>query len=158
MAVPLPVSTGEHVLAWGETGTRAYAAHNPAVAVKYIKNVLDQYERDGLAFQRYLRKTQRGAGDDILANNCSPLVGLYRNLYGIQPRWDRLYLEPHLTPELDGTRLKYWLRGQSYEIALRMGDYRVAVDGFALRSGAPFAWGVSGDRARFHHDRGSSRR
>ena len=151
---PFPVyENGDIFLAWGETGTRAYAAHHPAVAVKYIKNVLDQYERDGLAFQRYLRKSQRGAGDDILANNCSPVVGLYRNIYGIQPKWNRLYLEPHLTAELDGTLLKYWLRGQLYEVALRVGDYQIAVDGFALRSGAPFALAVGRDSAKYFHDR-----
>ena len=149
---PFPVyENGDIFLAWGETGTRAYAAYNPSLAVKYIKRVLDQYERDGLAFQRYLRKTQRGAGDDILANNCSPLVGLYRNIYGLQPKWNRLYLEPHLTPDLDGTVLKYWLRGQVYEVALRVGDYRIAVDGFALRSRTPFAVGVGGDHARYFH-------
>ena len=151
---PFPVyENGDIFLAWGETGTRAYAAHHPAVAVKYIENVLDQYERDGLAFQRYLRKSQRGAGDDILANNCSPVVGLYRNIYGIQPKWNRLYLEPHLTAELDGTLLKYWLRGQLYEVALRVGDYQIAVDGFALRSGAPFALAVGRDSAKYFHGR-----
>jgi hypothetical protein len=149
---PFPVyENGDIFLAWGETGTRAYAPHDPAVAVKYIKNVLDQYERDGLAFQRYLRKTQTGAGDDILANNCSIIVGLYRNIYGIQPKWNRLFLEPHLTPELNGTVLKYWLRDQSYEIALDVNDYRITVDGFALRSGAPFALAVDRNTARYFH-------
>lgn len=153
---PFPIyENGDIFLAWGETGTRAYAAHNPAVAVKYIKNVLDQYERDGLAFQRYLRKSQRGAGDDILANNCSPVVGLYRNIYGIQPKWNRLYLDPHLIAKLDGTLLKYWLRGQSYEVALSVGDYRIAVDGFGLHSGEPFALAVGRDSARYFHGRSS---
>jgi hypothetical protein len=151
---PFPIyENGDIFLAWGETGTRAYAAHNPAVAVKYIKNILEQYEHDGLAFQRYLRKTQAGAGDDILANNCSTVVGLYRNIYGVQPRWNRLLLDPHLTAELNGTLLRYWLRGQSYEIALSMDDYQIAVDGFALRSGGPFALAVDGDRAEYFHGR-----
>jgi hypothetical protein len=151
---PFPVyENGDLFLAWGETGTRAYAAHNPAVAVKYIQNVLDQYERDGLAFQRYLRKTQTGAGNDILANNASTIVGLYRNIYGIQPKWNRLYLEPHLTPELNGTVLKYSLRDQSYEIALHTNDYRIAVDGFALRASTPFALAVDRDTARYFHGR-----
>jgi len=78
--------------------------------VRCVKNVLNQYAKDGLAFQRYLRKTQTGEGNDILSNMASPLVGLYRNIYGIQPKWNRLYLEPHLTPELGGTTLNYWLR------------------------------------------------
>jgi hypothetical protein len=151
---PFPVyENGDIFLAWGETGTRAYAAHHPAVALKYVRNVLAQYERDGLAFQRYLRKTQAGAGDDILANNCSIIVGLYRNIYGIQPKWNRLYLEPHLTPELNGTVLKYWLRDQSYEIALAVDNYQVTTDGFSLRSASPFALDVRHNTAKFFHGR-----
>ncbi len=151
---PFPVyENGDLFLAWGETGIRAYAAHDPAVAVKYIKHVLDQYERDGLAFQRYLRQSQRGAGDDILANNCSAVVGLYRDIYGIQPKWNRLYLEPHLIAGLDGTLLKYWLRGQSYAVALSLGDYRLAAEGFSLRSSKPFALAVGRDRAVYYHGR-----
>jgi len=151
---PFPVyENGDIFLAWGETGTRAYAAHNPEVALKYVRNILDQYERDGLAFQRYLRKTQTGAGDDILANNGSTIVGLYRNIYGIQPKWNRLYLEPHLTPELNGTRLNYWLRDQSYKIALAVDNYRVTSDGFSLRSASPFALAVDRNTASFFHGR-----
>jgi len=153
--LPFPVyENGDIFLAWGETGTRAYANHNPAIAVKYIKNVLDQYERDGLACQRYLRRTQRGEGTDILANNCSPVVGLYRNLYGIQPKWNRLFLDPHLTPELNGTQVKYGLRGQSYVIDLSLSDYRVAVEGFVLRGRGPFA--VKGGQARADYFYGAS--
>jgi hypothetical protein len=141
---PFPTyENGDLFLAWGETAIRAYAAYRPGVAVQVIRNVLDQYERDGLACQRYSRKTQRGEGSDILANNCSPIVGLYRNLYGIQPKWNRLYLEPHLIPELNGTQLKYWLRGQSYTIDLRLDDYRVAVDEVAVASRDPFAVNIT---------------
>ena len=137
---PFPsYENGDIFLAWGELGTRAYARHDPAIALKYVKNVLQQYAKDGLSFQRYLRRSQAGAGDDILANNCSVVVGLYRNLYGVQPRHDRLYLEPHLTPELDGTKLKYQLRGQEYQIALNLGDYAVSVDAFTVRAHEPFS-------------------
>ncbi len=151
---PFPnYENGDIFLAWGETGTRAYAGYQPAVAIKYIQNVLNQYERDGLAFQRYLRTNQTGAGGDILANNCSPVVGLYRNIYGLQPRWNRLYLEPHLTRELAGTRLNYWLRDQDYRVALNPADYRVSVDGFTLRDSTPFGLAVQRDRAAFFHRR-----
>ncbi len=147
---PFPnYENGDLFLAWGETGTRAYARFKPAIAVKYIKNALDQYERDGLAFQRYLRKTQQGAGNDILANNCSPVVGLYRNIYGVQPKWNRLFLEPHLTPELNGTQLKYRLRGQTYTIDLNMDDYRVAANGWALRGHQPFAVNLGATQADY---------
>ncbi len=142
---PFPTyENGDLFLAWGEVGTRAYAKHDPRIAVKYIRNVLDRYERDGLAFQRYYRKSQSGAGDDILSNNANPVVGLYRNIYGLQPKHDRLYLEPHLTPELNGTQLKYWLRGKVFRIDLSVDDYAVAVDGFTVRDPKPFAVNVSG--------------
>lgn len=140
---------GDLFLAWGELGTRAYAVQDPAVALKYVKNVLAQYARDGLAFQRYLRQTQTGAGNDILANNCSIVVGLYRNLYGIQPRHNRLFLEPHLVPELNGTRLKYSLRGQSYLIDLSTEGCQMTVEDFAVRATQPFALKASGNRAEY---------
>jgi hypothetical protein len=155
---PFPsYENGDIFLAWGELGTRAYVRHDPAIAVKYVKNVLQQYAKDGLSYQRYLRRSQAGAGDDILANNCSVVVGLYRNIYGVQPRHDRLYLEPHLVPELNGTRLKYQLRGQEYEIALNVDDYAVSVDGFTVQSREPLAIRKVGDtREYFHREMGAS--
>jgi len=147
---PFPTyENGDLFLAWGELGTRAYAAHDPALALRYVKNVLAQYAKDGLACQRYLRKTQTGAGHDILANNCSMVVGLYRNIYGVQPRFNRLYLEPHLAPELNGTRLRYWLRGQLYLIDLSTEACRMAVDDFAVRDTRPFALNAKGDTAEY---------
>ena len=65
---PFPkYENGDLFLAWGELGTRAYAAQNPAVALKYVKNVLAQYTKDGLAFQRYLRRSQLGHGTSQFA-------------------------------------------------------------------------------------------
>jgi len=136
---PFPrYENGDLFLAWGELGTRAYASHNPGLALKYVTNVLAQYAKDGLAFQRYLRHSQKGEGRDILANNCSIIVGLYRNLYGLQPKYNRLYLEPHLTPELDGTGLHYWLRGKTYHLELSVNDYAASVDNFTVRARQPF--------------------
>jgi hypothetical protein len=113
---PFPrYENGDIFMAWAELGIRCYAGYRPAVAMKYIKNVLERYSKDGLAFQRYLRKDQTGAGDDILANNCSAVVGLYRDIYGIQPKHDRLFLDPHLTTELNGTVAK--LRGLSFQLS-----------------------------------------
>ena len=73
---PFPAyENGDIFLSWGEVATCAYVQYDPSLAVRYVKNVLDQYEKDGLAFQRYLRKTQRGAGNDILSGNALPVVG-----------------------------------------------------------------------------------
>jgi hypothetical protein len=147
---PFPTyENGDLFLAWGELGTRAYAAHQPAVALKYVRSVLAQYARDGLAFQRYLRRSQTGAGADILANNCSIIVGLYRNLCGVQPKHNRLYLEPHLPAELEGTQLKFLLRGQTWVIAPHTNGCRVAVDGVAVRNTKPFAVNVTGEALEY---------
>jgi hypothetical protein len=140
---------GDIFLSWGELAARAYAKTKPEVAVKYIRNILAKYEEDGLSFQRYLRSSQRGAGEDILAGNCMPVVGLYRDIYGIQPKHNRLYLEPHLTAELDGTRLRYQLRGQSYVIDLSTAGSRMAVDDFAVVAAEPFALNAQGDIVEF---------
>ena len=141
---PFPsYENGDLFLAWGELGTRCYVPSNPGVALKYVKNVLTQYMKDGLAFQRYLRRSQTGEGKDILANNCSTIVGLYRNIYGLQPKYNRLYLEPHLTPELNGTHLEYSLRGKHYRLDLSVDDYALAVDNFTVRSPKAFAINVN---------------
>lgn len=140
---PFPsYENGDLFLAWGELGTRSYAQYKPEVALKYVNKVLEQYGKDGLAFQRYLRSSQMGRGNDILANNSSIIVGLYRNVYGVQPKFNRLYLEPHLTPELNGTRLKYWLRGKWYQIDLALDACAIGVDRFVVTAPAPFALGL----------------
>jgi hypothetical protein len=140
---------GDIFLSWGELAVRAYAKSQPEIAVKYIKNVLEKYEADGLSFQRYQRKSQRGAGEDILAGNCMTVVGLYRDIYGIQPKHNRLYLEPHLTAELDGTRLRCNLRKQLYVIDLSARSSRMTVEDFAVQDAGPFALNVKGDTAEF---------
>ena len=79
--------------------------------MSYVNRLLNQYNLDGLSYQRYLRASQTGTGNDILAGNSMTVVGLYRDIYGIHPQWDRLLLDPHLTSELAGTQLSYPLRG-----------------------------------------------
>ncbi len=129
---------GDLFLSWGELGVRAYAAYDPALALKYVKKTLARYAEDGLSFQRYLRTPQSGAGDDILAGNCMSIVGLYRDIYGIQPKPNRLYLEPRLTGELNGTKLRYQLRDHLYELDLSTGSYAVTANGCTLRDTRPF--------------------
>ena len=149
---PFPnYENGDIFLAWGEVGIRAYQDYNPAIPLKYIKNVLQQYEKDGLAFQRYTRKEQKGVGSDILANNCLPVVGLYRDIYGIQPQYNRLYLDPHLTAELNGTKVKYHLRGQHYLVQLSVGKYAVTVNQFTVRSITSFGINSSENSVTFYN-------
>lgn len=146
---PFPAyENGDLFLAWGEIGARAYAGYKPEIALKYIRNVLQKYRQDGLAYQRYLRADQNGAGDDILANNLQPVTGLFRNIYGIQPKYNRLYLEPHCTPELYGTVLNYTLRGQRYQIGLAE-NLSIAANGFTLDQRGPFGMSIAGNTLEF---------
>jgi hypothetical protein len=136
---PFPgYENGDLFLSWGEVGIRAYAAYDPALALKYVKKTLARYQEDGLSFQRYLRGSQSGAGDDILAGNCMPIVGLYRDIYGLRPKPNRLYLEPHLTGELNGTQLHYQLRGRPYVIDLGTDGCAVTSGACTLRGSPPF--------------------
>ena len=67
-----------------------------------------------------------------------PIVGLYRDIYGVQPKANRLYLEPHLTGELNGTELRYTLRGRQYVIDLGTNGCAVDAGGRTLRDSPPF--------------------
>ncbi|MBI3004783.1 MAG: hypothetical protein HYY49_05140 [Ignavibacteriales bacterium] len=147
---PFPnYENGDIFLAWGEVGVRAYASHDPRIAVKYIDRLLAKYREDGLAFQRYSRLTQKGLGDDILANNCLTIVGLFRNICGIQPKHNRLSLDPHITKDLAGTIIKYIWRGQSYAIHLLNDGCEVSVQCFTLRSSKPFAVKEEGGKLEY---------
>jgi len=147
---PFPnYENGDIFLSWGELGVRAYASYNPEIALKYIQNTLNRYDEDGLSFQRYLRASQQGAGDDILAGNCMPIVGLYRDIYGIQPQPNRLYLEPHLTASLDGTELRYELRGVHYTIGLKANSNSISAGDCTMSDSRPFAVNSDGDRIEY---------
>lgn len=147
---PFPkYENGDIFMSWGELGIRAYAAYDPATALKYVKKTLARYDADGLSYQRYERKSQAGAGDDILAGNCMTIVGLYRDIYGIQPQPNRLYLEPHLTGALNGTRLRYQLRGREYLIDLNTARYGITAAGCTLRDNAPFGMNASAAGLQF---------
>jgi hypothetical protein len=117
---------GDIFLSWGAVAVKAYASYNPALAIKYVKNVLAQYATDGLAFQRYGRAKQDGLGDDILSGNSLSVVGLYQAIYGINPKYNRFYLDPHITSELAGTELKYKYRDQTLHLKLNLDQFTVS--------------------------------
>jgi hypothetical protein len=151
---PFPnYENGDIFLGWGETGVRAYQNYDPSIPIRYIRNVLTQYEKDGLAFQRYDRLKGEGQGHDILANNALAVVGLYRDTYGIQPKYNRLYLRPHMTEELNGTRIKYWLRGDNYMLDLSVNNYLISVDSFNVRSSVDF--GMNANKNQLAYFNGS---
>lgn len=153
---PFPnYENGDLFLAWAELGTRCYVPTHPEIALKYIRNVIRQYEINGLAYQRYKRQSQIGVGNDILSNNIMAIVGLYRNIYGIRPQYNRLYLDPHLTKELSGTIVKYWLRNQNYIIDLSTEVYSIKMDSFLVSNNHPFAVNCSRNKLEYFNGNNS---
>ena len=119
---------------------KAYADYKPALALKYVRNVMDRHSKDGLAFQRYGRVKQDGLGDDILSGNSLSVVGLYQAIYGINPLYNRFYLNPHITTELAGTALKYNFRGRQLTISLNMNRYAVSNKKYKIISNKHFGF------------------
>lgn len=138
---PFPnYENGDIFLSWGSIAVEAYANYKPELALKYIDNVLNQYEKDGLAFQRYGRVKQDGLGDDILSGNSLALIGLYKAIYGINPQYNRLYLNPHITEKLSGTQLFYNFRKEKLTIELAANAYSISNGQFKVTSKRDFGF------------------
>lgn len=152
---PFPkYENGDIFPTWGYLGVRAYAKYDKNLALKYVRNILEQYKKDGLSSQRYSRTTQLGLGDDILAGICTSVTALYRDIYGIRPQWNRMGLEPHMIASLNGTKFSYVLRGTIYHVELREDDYQLSSDGFSVRSNSAFGAMKKGDVLCFYpHNR-----
>jgi len=144
---PFPrYENGDIFPTWGYLGIRAYAGYDKGIAVKYIKNILAQYNKDGLSSQRYSRTTQKGLGEDILAGISTSTTALYRDIYGIRPKWNRMGLEPNMMGELDGTVFKYNLRDTLYELRLSTGNYKMSTDKFSVSSKEAFGASLKGSQ------------
>lgn len=153
---PFPsYENGDLFLSWGSVAVKAYADYNPALALKYVKNVLEQYSKDGLAFQRYAREKQDGQGDDILSGNSLSIVGLYQAIYGINPMYNRFYLEPHITPELAGTALNYNFRGKKLIINLDNDSYSVSDHKFKVTSSKSFGFNSTKNQLTYFNGSGA---
>ena len=139
---PFPrYENGDIFPTWGYLGVRAYAGYDKLIALKYIRNILEQYKEDGLSSQRYSRQTQKGLGDDILAGISTTITALYRDIYGIRPKWNRMGLEPHMVAELNGTKFSYNLRDTVYNVELSAKHYTLSTAQFSIAS--DFAFGAS---------------
>ena len=136
---PFPkYENGDIFPTWGYMGVRAYAGYDRAIALKYIRNILEQYNKDGLSSQRYSRQTQNGLGDDILAGISTTVTALYRDIYGIRPKWNRMGLEPNMTADLDGTKFTYNLRDTVYNVELSTNRYLLSTKDFSVSSDVAF--------------------
>jgi hypothetical protein len=120
------------------------------IALKYIKNILLQYNNDGLSSQRYSRVTQKGIGEDILAGISTTITALYRDIYGIRPKWNRMGLEPSMLNELNGTEFKYSLRDTVYNISLRENSYQITTKDFSAKSSNSFGVNMSGNTLHYY--------
>jgi hypothetical protein len=138
---PFPnYENGDIFLSWGSVAVKAYASYKPELALKYVKNVLAQYSKDGLAFQRYGRVKQDGRGDDILSGNSLAIVGLYDAIYGINPLYNRFYLNPHITSELAGTQVRYNYRNENLKVDLAVNNYSVSNKQFKIADKKDFGF------------------
>ncbi|HUZ61885.1 MAG TPA: hypothetical protein VMU83_24115 [Hanamia sp.] len=147
---PFPYyENGDIFLSWGSVAIQAYASWKPALALQYVKNVLEQYSKDGLAFQRYSRKDQTGQGDDILSGNSLAIVGLYHSIYGFHPMYNRFYLDPHITGEISGSRLFYNYRGERLTIGLDASLYSVSNKRFTISSKDDFGFFSTGNTVMY---------
>lgn len=147
---PFPnYENGDIFLSWGSIAVQAYADYKPELALKYVENVLSQHSKDGLAFQRYGRTKQDGLGDDILSGNSLAVVGLYYAIYGINPLYNRLYLNPHITKELAGTELYYDFRGEKLSIGLDKQQYVITNKQFKISSKTDFGFYAKADELNY---------
>ncbi len=150
---PFPrYENGDIFPTWGYLGIRAYANHNKAIALKYIRNILEQYNKDGLSSQRYSRTTQLGLGSDILAGISTTVTALYRDIYGIRPKWNRMGIEPNLSETLNGTDFEYTLRGIVYRLRLSVDDYTMSSSDFSIKSKRGFGASMNGRQLIFYPD------
>ncbi len=83
---------------------------------------------------------QDGLGDDILSGNSLALIGLYKAIYGINPLYNRLYLNPHITDKLSGTNLFYNFRNDKLTIGLTTNVYSIANEQFKVSSKFDFGF------------------
>jgi hypothetical protein len=144
---PFPeYENGDLFLSWGAVAVKAYADYKPELALKYVRNVMDRHTKDGLAYQRYGREKQDGRGDDILSGNSLSVVGLYQAIYGINPMYNRFYLNPHITKDLARTELKYNYHGQKVTIGLDMDRYAVSNNKHKIISTKDFGFFSKGNQ------------
>ena len=150
---PFPrYENGDIFPTWGYLGIRSYVQYDRSLALKYIRNLLAQYRKDGLSSQRYSRVDQTGQGTDILAGISTTITALYSDIYGVRPKWNRMGLQPNMVPELNGTQFTYTLRDTVYTLSLQVDDYRLSTTDFSVRSNEAFGVGRSGKDVVFYPD------
>ena len=154
---PFPnYENGDIFTSWGYLGVKSYLKYDHEIALKYVKNMLDQYTKDGLSSQRFSRKSQVGIGSDILAGNCTTITALFKDIYGVHPKWNRMGLEPNLSASLNGTEFGYKLRGTNYKLTLSQNNFQLRSDKFTLKSSGSFGANMSAENLLFYPGNGEN--
>jgi len=86
-----------------------------------------------------------GLGDDILAGISTSVTALYRDIYGIRPKWNRMGLEPNMSTMLNGTKFNYTNRNTIYNLELSVNDYLMSTAGFSIKSKESFGANKTGN-------------
>jgi hypothetical protein len=63
--------------------------------------------------------------------------------------YNRLYLEPHITPELAGTELRYKYQGKNLLISLDNDTYSIACKGYKITSKERFGFNMDGGQLSY---------
>ncbi|HAM10259.1 MAG: hypothetical protein A2X05_08190 [Bacteroidetes bacterium GWE2_41_25] len=148
---PFPnYENGDIFPTWGYLGVRSYVKYDKTIALKYIKNLLQQYNKDGLSSQRFSRTTQQGKGSDILAGSSTTIAALYRDIYGIRPKWNRFGIEPNMLKELNGTEFSYTFTGKKYNVRLNEDKYELSNDDFTITAGQSFGVSTDGNNLLYY--------
>ncbi len=149
---PFPrYENGDIFPSWGYLGINAYTKYKTPIAIKYLHQLLQQYQKDGLSSQRYDRSTQLGLGDDILSGICTSITALYKDIYGIRPKWNRMGLEPNIDSSLNGAAFDYQLRGTRYHVLLDKDAYQLSAKNFSINSSESFGASQTGRTLRYYH-------
>jgi len=68
------------------------------------------------------------------------VIGLYKAIYGINPLYNRLYLNPHLPEKLSGTELIYNFRNDKLKIGLATNNYSISNNQFKVIAKSDFGF------------------
>jgi len=144
---PFPnYENGDIFLTWGYLAVRSYVKYDKDIAIKYLRKLLEQYNKDGLSSQRFSRVSQQGIGEDILAGACTSITALYSDIYGVRPCWNRFGLEPNITDIFDGTEFSYVLRNKVYKVHLKKSAFRISSEDFSIIDRSGFGVNMSDNK------------
>lgn len=113
----------------------AYAKLGDAQKVlSMLKKATDLYSRDNLwstgAFNWDLSAINFGFSEPWMTSGARPAAGFYNFIIGIQPKYDKVIIDPCADASLNGIKVNYKLRGHEFTIVLNDKNTRnITTDG-----------------------------